>query len=74
MQARWQVGYFLGKLWKSDEHILAVDDNIIKARAIRALPNSESWDAEALQDIKATPWSFKKNEQDADDHVEFVPG
>ena len=21
MQARWKVGYFLGKLWKSDENI-----------------------------------------------------
>ena len=46
MQPRWDTGIWLGKLWKSDEHILASRGLVVRARSIRALPESRrhmSW-------------------------------
>ena len=66
MQARWSTGIWLGKLWRSDEHVLAVDEKVIRARAIRALPDDESWVQDEVAKIVATPWNFnpKKEEQE----------
>ena len=56
MGERWHLGVWLGKLWRSDEHILAYDNEIWRAATIRALPEEESWSKEDIQNIRATPW------------------
>ena len=73
MQTRWSEGFWLGKLWRSDEHILAADGGVIRARSIKAMPESASWDAAGLQAITATPWCFKKQDQGEAGQVIFRP-
>ena len=50
--------------------MLTVDEMVIRARAIRALPDDESW-------VHATPWNFnpKKEEQEeaAPEVIPFEP-
>lgn len=58
MRPRWHEGIWLGKLWRSDEHILASGEGVRRAATIRALPPSESWSLAAVEAIRATPWNF----------------
>ena len=48
--------------------MLVVDEKVIRARAIRALPDDESWVQDEVAKIVATPWNFnpKKEEQEGD--------
>ena len=64
MQARWSTGIWLGKLWRSDDHVLAVDEKVIRARAIRTQPDDESWAHEVVAKIVATPWNFNRKEEE----------
>ena len=73
MQTRWSEGFWLGKLWRSDERILAADGGVVRARSIKAMPESASWDAAGLQAITATPWCFKKQDQGEAGQVIFRP-
>ncbi len=61
MRARRETGVWLGKLWRSDEHILASRGKIVRSKEIRPLPEDETWSREAIEAIKATPWNLDPN-------------
>ena len=70
MQPRWQVGTWLGKARLADEHIIAPSaTTTVRSRAIRSLPESQSWDIEAIESIRSTPWDPNPEE----DQEEEVP-
>ena len=63
MKSRWSTGIFLGKMHKSDEAMVYTDDHkLVKARSIKLLPESESWDADAIQSIKTARWKAQMEE------------
>ena len=51
-------GVWIGKVWKSDEHMLYDDGWIVKARGVALLLIEESWSKEAIENVKATNWNF----------------
>ena len=59
MRKRWSEAIWVGKMWKSDEHILCTSKGVFRASTIRALAVSESWNAEDIEMVKATPWNFE---------------
>ena len=56
MAERWTEGIWLGKIARSDEHILAnTDGNIVKTGSIMIKPESESLRSEEVLNIKKEP-------------------
>ena len=55
-EARWKHGVWLGTIETSDEHIVGTDLGVIKCRGVAPLPESQRFDAKALEDMKGTPW------------------
>ena len=63
MKPRWSTGIFLGKLYKSDEAMVYTEDHkVVKVRSIKLLPESESWDANAIQEMKVARWKAQLEE------------
>ena len=56
---RWGVGFWLGKSRRSDEHIIPAEGQIMRSRAIRHLPEDQSWSLERINAIRATPWDLR---------------
>ena len=72
MKPRWLPGTWLGKRFSSEEHIIAMSDGrVVRARAVRALPDADSWSKGELEKIVGQPWNpmgtisyRKKGEED----------
>ncbi len=73
LQPRWSTGIWLGKHWRSDEHIIASPSDIVRARSIRGLPDRESWSIGEIEAIKATPWNLKPTEEQTQDKPRVIP-
>ena len=57
MKERWSEGTFVGKRSSSDEYIIILDDGkVVKARSVKLLPDSQSWNAGVLENLTSTPW------------------
>ena len=57
MKERWSEGTFVGKRFSSDEYMVVLDDGkLIKARSVKLLPESQSWNAGVLENLTSTPW------------------
>ena len=61
LQNRWLEGIWLGKAEESDEHYVAVNNEIGRYRSLRrhADQDSRAWDAQAVLRLTATPWEPK---------------
>ena len=60
MEARWSSGVFLGIKPTSDEYMIAMEDgSIVQARSIMAKMKSESWNAQAVLGVVATPGNLR---------------
>jgi hypothetical protein len=67
MKERWFEGTFVGKRFSSDEYLIIMDDGkLVKARSIKLLPESQSWNAGVLENIKITPWAGQAATEDPD--------
>ena len=56
MQPRWERGVWLGKLWGSEEHMVATSDGlVVKSGAVKPHPE-QLWDSELFDGIRGTPW------------------
>ena len=60
MEPRWFEGIVVGKKTRSDEYIILTLDGkkAVKARSIKLMLESESWDIEAIQRVEVTPWKL----------------
>ena len=56
LDARWAPGTWLGKRWKSTEHLVHTANGMIKCRAVKRRPLESRWDREEVEAIVATPW------------------
>ena len=75
MKERWTEGTFVGKRASSDEYIIILDNGtVVKARSIKLLPDSQSWNSEVLEGISATPWKEQavQKEPEVIHKTEFV--
>ena len=72
MQPRWHEGIWLGKLWKSDEHILGTLGKMVRARAIRTLPETESWCRDMVEKVNVQPWKLDET-QGQEEKVITIP-
>jgi len=72
MQSRWSEGVWLGRRVVSDEHIIVMKNGeVVQCRAVMMKPEAESWDADAVLKVKATPWTMrgrKKEDEDESEH------
>ena len=66
MDERWSQGTWLGKSWRQDAHLVYCDGEVVESRAIRSLPPGESWVANKIQQVKATPWCTNPEEAAAE--------
>ncbi len=65
MQQRWHTGIWLGKLWRSDEHLLFSSGRVVRARCIRGLPETDSWSRSEVDAVTATPWNLESRPEEA---------
>ena len=63
MGPMWQHASYLGHDLASNCYILGIPGGVDTARCIWRRPESERWDAEALANIQATPWSLWEQAQ-----------
>ena len=47
---------WIGSIEPSDEHLIATEMGVIKARAVTAMMESKMFDAKSIQHIKGVPW------------------
>ncbi len=60
MGPRLKPGVFVGYHLSSNSYRLATaDGSVQKSRALQSRPQEHRWDAEAIKDIVATPWSLR---------------
>ena len=59
MEPRWYEGIWLGKLWRSDEHVLFSNGRVVRAKCIRGLPEVNSWSLAEVEKINVTPWNLQ---------------
>merc|ERR1712026_99754 len=57
LEARWQTGVWLGRLWASLTHLVydLTEKRIREVRAVLRMPLTDRWDREALQSVDAWP-------------------
>ena len=55
-QPRWNHGVWIGSIETSDEHLIATELGVIKARAVTAVMESKRFDAKSIQNVKGVPW------------------
>ena len=66
MGPMWQHASYLGHDLASNCYVLAVPGGVdTSARSIWRRPESERWNAEALANVQATPWSLRDQSQPA---------
>ena len=66
MSARWDLGVWVGKAGRSDEH-LAVrleDSVVVRCRSVRCFPEAEAWDGGAVDSIRVRAWESKPSEEE----------
>ena len=75
MEARWEVGIFVGKKVRSDENIIVSMDGtkVVKARSLKYMTENESWDWEAVSKIVVVPWQLAVEEDSVSQEVCFEP-
>ena len=62
MAARWIPGIWLGKRFSSEEHIVAMNDGrVVRARAVRSLPEASMWDKDEVMNVAGVPWQPSGN-------------
>ena len=47
---------WIGSVESSDEHLIATEVSMIKARAVTAVMESKRFDATTIQNVKGVPW------------------
>ena len=59
MGTRWKAAAYLGHCITSNTYVLGCADGITEARSIHRRTEDERWNADALANITATPWSLR---------------
>ena len=54
--------------WKkntTDEHVVYDDKTyqVVKAKAVQNLPETQAWDAEAVKNVRKSPWNEQEGEE-----------
>lgn len=55
LESRWLSGTWIGKIEKSDEHMVAVEKEVHKVRSIKRKVLGERWNPEEFGKVTATP-------------------
>ena len=63
LEERWGKGLWLGHARHTPEAIIATDTGIVKAWAIRRLPEGQQWDDKRIREIRGPPnnWRMDSN-------------
>ena len=56
LEARWEVGIWLGRCWGGITHRIGVGREVVETRAVQRRPKEERWVVAAVQGLRATPW------------------
>ena len=56
LQSLWSTGLWLGRDSQSDEHVVGTPTGMRRSRAVKLLPENESWSAPLFQGMVWTPW------------------
>ena len=64
---------WLGKRWRSAEHLIHTDDGVIHCRAVSRTPLEERWDGQAIESIVATPWRPRPSADDGVREARVLP-
>ena len=76
MEPRWELGIWIGKTRKNDEHVISNrEGNIVKTRDIRVMPEEESWKAERLSWVRGTTWDPNPTQKGEEERnkIEVIP-
>jgi hypothetical protein len=73
LDGRWSSGVWLGKRWKSAEHLVHENGEVIHCRAVSRKPLEERWDGPAIEAITATPWRLRPSSDDATREARVLP-
>ena len=73
LDARWASGVWLGKRWKSIEHLVHTNGEVIKCRAVSRKPLEERWSADAIESIVATPWNHRPSANEGVREARVLP-
>ena len=65
MEARWEEGFYFGRLWRTNEAIVGTEHGIVKASAIKRVGAHRRWDAEGLGRVRGVPWKWRPEADDA---------
>ena len=55
LEERWAKGVWLGHVRNTPEILVGTTDGVVKAYAIRRLPDADQWDGEYLKAIRGSP-------------------
>ena len=55
LESRWEQGVWLGHARGSNEALIGTKDGVVRAWAIKRMPDGEKWNAQAIKDIQGTP-------------------
>jgi len=56
LDERWTTAIWVGKSYKSDEHIIIVGNEVRLARSVRRKAESKRWNRKMLENVLCTPW------------------
>ena len=59
---RWRTAIWLGKLDRSDEHIIGLETGAVLARSVRRMVEGKRWKEKALKMVTGTPWNPRPGE------------
>jgi hypothetical protein len=66
LNPKFELGIWLGVHSGSNEDIIGTDQGVLRACAIKMIPEDEQWSSEAVLKIKGVPWSTRE-EPDVDE-------
>jgi len=72
LNPKFEYGVWLGVHSRSNEDIIGTDQGVVRASAIKKLPEDEQWDSEKVISIKGTPWRPREEKEEPEGDREAV--
>ena len=69
INARWDLGIFVGVRKRSNELAIAAEDGIHFVRSVKRVPFEKRWGEDCASWVKWAPWNRYKDAEDADGDI-----
>ena len=74
MEAKWELGIFVGVRRRSHEAMIMTQDGLTRARSLKRIPEEKRWSEDCVNWVNWVPWHRYKDDETADGYVpEGVP-